>query len=100
MNQLLHEDAEKIVSAGIHAVLPDVAVIRALESYDFGTGGVYLVPAFTGLGAPHWDMYARGCIIGITRGTKREHIIRAAQESIAYQAVSYTHLTLPTKRIV
>lgn len=50
------------------------------------TGGVYLVPAFTGLGAPHWDMYARGCIIGITRGTKREHIIRAAQESIAYQS--------------
>lgn len=50
------------------------------------TGGVYLVPAFTGLGAPHWDMYARGCLIGITRGTKREHIIRAAQESIAYQS--------------
>ncbi len=50
------------------------------------TGGVYLVPAFTGLGAPHWDMYARGCLVGITRGTKREHIIRAAQESIAYQS--------------
>ena len=49
------------------------------------TGGVYLVPAFTGLGAPYWDMYARGCLIGITRGTRREHIIRAAQESIAYQ---------------
>lgn len=49
------------------------------------TGGVYLVPAFTGLGAPYWDMYARGCIMGITRGTTREHIIRAAQESIAYQ---------------
>lgn len=49
------------------------------------TGGVYLVPAFTGLGAPHWDMYARGCLVGLTRGTKREHIIRAAQESIAYQ---------------
>ncbi len=48
-------------------------------------GDVYLVPAFTGLGAPYWDMYARGSIIGITRGTKREHIIRAAQESIAYQ---------------
>lgn len=48
-------------------------------------GGVYLVPAFTGLGAPYWDMYARGSIVGITRGTKREHIIRAAQESIAYQ---------------
>ena len=49
------------------------------------TAGVYLVPAFTGLGAPHWDMYARGCLVGITRGTKREHIIRAAEESIAYQ---------------
>jgi glycerol kinase len=47
------------------------------------TGGIYLVPAFTGLGAPYWDMYARGCIVGITRGTKREHIIRAAEESIA-----------------
>jgi len=51
------------------------------------TGGVYLVPAFTGLGAPYWDMYARGCIVGITRGTKRSHIIRAAQESIAYQVM-------------
>ena len=51
------------------------------------TGGVYLVPAFTGLGAPYWDMYARGCIVGISRGTKREHIIRAAQESIAYQSL-------------
>jgi glycerol kinase len=51
------------------------------------TGGVYLVPAFTGLGAPYWDMYARGCIVGITRGTKREHIIRAAEESIAYQSL-------------
>ncbi len=49
------------------------------------TGGVYLVPAFTGLGAPHWDMYARGALVGLTRGTSREHIIRAAQESIAYQ---------------
>ncbi len=50
------------------------------------TGGVYVVPAFTGLGAPYWDMYARGTIVGITRGTKREHIIRAAQEAIAYQS--------------
>ena len=50
------------------------------------TGGVYVVPAFTGIGAPYWDMYARGTIIGITRGTKREHIIRASQESIAYQS--------------
>lgn len=51
------------------------------------TDGVYLVPAFTGLGAPYWDMYARGCIMGITRATQREHIIRAAQESIAYQSL-------------
>lgn len=51
------------------------------------TGGVYIVPAFTGLGAPYWDMYARGCIVGITRGTKREHIIRASQECIAYQSM-------------
>jgi glycerol kinase len=50
------------------------------------TGGVYFVPAFTGLGAPYWDMRARGCIIGITRGTRQEHITRAAAESIAYQS--------------
>jgi glycerol kinase len=56
-------------------------------SQVFDTGGVYLVPAFTGLGAPYWDMYARGCIVGITRGTKRYHIIRAAEESIAYQSM-------------
>lgn len=49
------------------------------------TGGVYVVPAFVGLGAPYWDMYARGTIVGITRGTKREHIIRATLESISYQ---------------
>ena len=54
-------------------------------------GGVYLVPAFTGLGAPWWDMYARGALVGITRGTKREHIIRAAQESIAYQVADLVH---------
>lgn len=48
-------------------------------------GGVYLVPAFVGLGAPYWDMYARGTIQGLTRGTGRSHIIRAALESIAYQ---------------
>ncbi len=48
-------------------------------------GGVYFVPAFVGLGAPHWDMYARGTILGITRGTTRAHIVRAALEAIAYQ---------------
>jgi len=49
-------------------------------------GGVYIVPAFTGLGAPYWDMYARGAIFGLTRGSNRNHIIRAALESIAYQS--------------
>jgi len=49
------------------------------------TNGVYVVPAFVGLGAPYWDMYARGTIVGLTRGAKREHIIRATLESIAYQ---------------
>lgn len=49
------------------------------------TGGVYVVPAFSGLGAPYWDMEARGTITGITRGTSRAHIVRAALESIAYQ---------------
>ena len=54
-------------------------------------GGVYIVPAFTGLGAPYWDMYARGAIVGITRGTTQNHIIRAAEESIAYQSYDLVH---------
>ncbi|ELY51691.1 glycerol kinase GlpK [Natronolimnohabitans innermongolicus] len=54
---------------------------RSVDSTD----GVYVVPAFTGLGAPHWDQRARGTIVGMTRGTKREHIVRATLESIAYQ---------------
>jgi glycerol kinase len=49
------------------------------------SGGVYVVPAFTGLGAPHWDMHARGTILGLTRGSGRNHIIRACLEAIAYQ---------------
>ncbi len=55
----------------------------ALQVKD--SGGVYVVPAFVGLGAPYWDMYARGSIFGLTRGSGRNHIIRAALESIAYQ---------------
>ncbi|MGM0590536.1 MAG: FGGY family carbohydrate kinase, partial [Halobacteriota archaeon] len=54
---------------------------RRVESSD----GVYVVPAFTGLGAPHWNPRARGTIVGITRGTRREHLARATLESIAYQ---------------
>ena len=64
---------------------------EAADSEYFATrlednGGVYVVPAFTGLGAPYWDMYARGAIMGLTRGCNRKHIIRAALESIAYQS--------------
>ena len=49
------------------------------------TAGVYVVPAFTGIGAPYWDQYARGCVVGITRGCKKEHFVRATLESLAYQ---------------
>lgn len=49
------------------------------------SNGIYLVPAFTGLGAPYWDMYARGCIVGMTRGTNKKHICRAVLEAITYQ---------------
>jgi glycerol kinase len=57
------------------------ALARAVED----TGGVYLVPAFVGLGAPYWDERARGVLVGLTRGTAREHVVRATLESIAYQ---------------
>jgi len=67
-------------------VIPESRDVEYHAAKVENTGGVYLVPAFTGLGSPHWDMYARGCIIGITRGTTREHIMRAALESIAYQS--------------
>ena len=55
------------------------------------SAGVYVVPAFAGLGAPHWDMYARGAILGLTRGAGRNHIIRASLEAIAYQTADVLH---------
>jgi glycerol kinase len=60
--------------------------VEALAATVDDNGGVYLVPAFAGLGAPHWDGFARGTIVGITRGTSAGHIARAALESIAYQS--------------
>ena len=60
--------------------------IEALAASVEDTGGVYLVPAFAGLGAPHWDAYARGTMLGLTRGTTRAHIARAALEAIAFQS--------------
>ena len=66
-------------------------IATAAESEDIArtvenTGGVYLVPAFTGLGAPWWDQYSRGTLVGMTRGTGRAHVVRAALEAIAYQS--------------
>ena len=66
------------------------AETQALAESVADTQGVHLVPAFAGLGAPHWDMYARGGILGITRGTNRAHIVRAALESIAFQTGELT----------
>jgi glycerol kinase len=66
-------------------LLDDAAESEKVAASVADTGGVYFVPAFVGLGAPHWDAYARGTIVGITRGTNRQHLVRAALESIAYQ---------------
>ncbi len=66
-------------------ILHDAAESEQMALAVPNTGGVYFVPAFVGLGAPHWDAYARGTIVGITRGTNRNHLVRAALESIAYQ---------------
>ena len=59
--------------------------VEALAASVDDNDGVYFVPAFTGLGSPHWDAHARGTIVGLTRGSTRAHIARAALESIAYQ---------------
>jgi glycerol kinase len=68
-------------------VISEAAETEALASSLDSNDGVYFVPALTGLGSPHWDPYARGTIVGLTRGSGREHLARAALESIAYQTV-------------
>ena len=67
-------------------VIHEAGDTEALAREAQNNGGVYFVPAFVGLGAPYWDPYARGTILGITRGTTRGHLVRAALESIAYQS--------------
>ena len=67
-------------------LIGDAAETAALAESVPDNGGVYFVPAFVGLGAPHWDMYARGLMIGLTRGTTRAHLARATLESIAFQS--------------
>lgn len=77
--------------ASIQWLRDELRMIKTAEDSEkyatrvLDTNGVYIVPAFTGLGAPYWDMYARGTMVGLTRGAKKEHIIRATLESIAYQ---------------
>jgi glycerol kinase len=67
-------------------LVKEAAETQALAASVPDTGGVYFVPAFVGLGAPFWDMYARGTIVGLTRGTTRAHLVRAALEAIAWQS--------------
>ena len=68
-------------------IISSASEIEELASKVVDSGGVVMVPAFAGLGAPHWNQYARGTIFGITRGTNREHFCRAALESIAFQVM-------------
>jgi glycerol kinase len=67
-------------------IIDDAAVTEHYCKKVPDTGGVYVVPAFVGLGAPYWDQYARGTIVGLTRGTSKAHFIRATVESLAYQS--------------
>ncbi|WP_353894106.1 glycerol kinase GlpK [Proteinivorax hydrogeniformans] len=80
-----------VAGASIQWLRDELRLIRDAEDSEYlankveSSNGVYVVPAFVGLGAPHWDMYARGTIMGLTRGSKAEHIVRATLESIAFQ---------------
>lgn len=80
-----------VAGAAIQWLRDDLRILRnAAQSEQYcnavaDTNGIYVVPAFTGLGAPYWDQYARGTIVGLTRGTTREHLVRATVESLAYQ---------------
>ena len=81
-----------VAGAAIQWLRDEVRLVEESPDSEFfatkvkDTNGCYVVPAFTGLGAPYWDQYARGCIVGLTRGVNRNHIIRATVESLAYQS--------------
>ncbi|QEA40717.1 glycerol kinase GlpK [Pistricoccus aurantiacus] len=85
------EGAIFIAGAAVQWLRDEMKLIDSAEDSEYyagkvkDTGGVYVVPAFAGLGAPYWDMYARGAIFGLTRGTRKEHITRATLDSLAYQ---------------
>lgn len=80
-----------VAGAAIQWLRDELRVIDSAEDSNYmankvdDTGGVYVVPAFVGLGAPHWNPYARGMVVGLTRGTSKKHLVRATLESIAYQ---------------
>ncbi len=86
-----------IAGAVVQWLRDELQLIRSAEETESlaasvpDSGGVYLVPAFSGLGAPHWDQYARGAIVGLTRGSNRAHIARAALEGIAFQVADVLH---------
>jgi glycerol kinase len=86
-----------IAGAIVQWLRDELQIIRSAEEIEAlaasvpDTGGVYVVPAFSGLGAPHWDAYARGAILGLTRGSNRAHIARAALEGIAFQVADVLH---------
>ena len=86
-----------VAGAAIQWLRDELGLIRsAAETEEMAgkvedTNGCYVVPAFTGLGAPYWDAYARGCIVGLTRGVNKNHIVRATLESIAYQVNDVLH---------
>ena len=87
------EAAIFVTGAAVQWLRDGLGVIREAKETEAmaasldSNGGVYFVPALTGLGSPHWDPYARGTIVGLTRGSGREHLARAALEAIAYQTV-------------
>lgn len=86
-----------VAGAAIQWLRDEMKLIDSSADSDYmarkvpDTNGCYVVPAFTGLGAPHWDQYARGTIVGITRGVNKYHIIRATLDSIAYQVYDVLH---------
>lgn len=95
-----------IAGAVIHWLRDELRMIKSAEECERysnaveDTNGVYFVPAFVGLGAPYWDMYPRGTVVGLTRGTNKEHFIRAALESIAYQTMDVINAMQEDSEIV
>jgi glycerol kinase len=80
-------------------IIENASETQALAESVPDTGGVYFVPAFVGLGAPYWDMYARGTMVGLTRGTSRAHLARASLEAIAYQSRDVLDAMLADARV-